>query len=207
MLITGSCGIRLVVPPLVPSGVSPLASACLISSPYASTLCHAISSSRAWLRAVPLCVPRLVPLLASSSSSMSVPLPSRPIASRYPPRLIDTTDGEIRRGCGCSLGFACLLPSARHLIRAVRHRMATWLWCLPRSMSIIGAACYPLARPIRFSRRPVVLPPHRLPPRSLDTGDGAVPLGLGCLSLRFYFACCLFVLVLCIAVAGVALLA
>ena len=46
-------------------------------------------------------------------------------------------------------------------------------------MTIIGAACYPLARSIRFPcrpARPAILPPHyliALPPRSLDTGDGA----------------------------------
>lgn len=109
------------------------------------------------------------------------------------------------------LSRLCLLaPSARHLIRAVRHRMATGRGCLPRSMAIIGAACYPLARPIRFPCRSTVLPfhrSHRLPPRSLDTGDGAGVLGFGGLPLLFDFTCDLFVLVLCIAAAVVVLLA
>ena len=179
------------VPPLVPSGVSPLASACLISSPYASTLCPAISSSRAWLRAVPLCVPRLVPLLASPRHRCRCLCRCRPMASRLsaPPHRHDGRGDTIALRRFSAL-LAC--PSARHPISAVRHRMATrFSACLvrlppacSRPMAIIGADCYPLARPIRFPRRPVVLPPHHLiafPPRSLDTGDGARSLGLGCL--------------------------
>ena len=106
-----------------------------------------------------------------------------PIASRLPPRLIDTTGGAIRWTRGGSR-FACLPPSARHLIRAVRHRMATGFCdCLvklapscSRPMSIIGAACYPLSpNPIYSSSHLLIgFPP---PPRSLDTGDGA---GVSC---------------------------
>ena len=116
----------------------------------------------------------------------------RPIAFRYPPRLIDTTGGETRLGCGGSLGSACLSPprlaisSVRFGIGWRRGTVLASLYCPAYlyPMTIIGAACYPLARSIRFPRRPAVLPPHRLPPRSLDTGDGAVPLAIDCLPVR-----------------------
>ena len=138
MRITGSCGIRLavrpacllplslcreamravLVPPLVPSGGSPLASACLMSPPYVSTL-----SPRHFIALVLGSVPS--PSACLGSASPSSRRSCRPMASRYPPRFIDTPGWEIRRGCGGSLGSACLLPSARHLISAVRHWMAT----------------------------------------------------------------------------------
>lgn len=199
------------VPPLVPSGGSPLAPACLM---FAAVCLDASppSSHHLVLGCVPppSACPRLVPLLRFAPPSMSVPMSSRPIASRYPPRLIDTTDGAIRRCCGGSLGSACLpLGSPSH--PCVRHRMATGLGSCSRPMSIIGAACYPLARTIRFPRRPSS---HRLSPRSLDTGDGAVVLSLpwllACAArslLPFDFACGRFARVLCIAAAVVVLLA
>lgn len=178
-----SCGCR---PALVPSDGSPLSPACLMSPPYASTL-----RSRHLIALVLGCVPSpfaclgscLFPLSLASSSRRSC----RPMASRYPPSLIDTTDGAIRRCCGCSLGFACLpLGSPSH--PCVRHRMATGLGSCSRPMSIIGAACYPLARTIRFPRRPSS---HRLSPRSLDTGDGAVVYLRGFCVLRRRWLPCL----------------
>lgn len=94
-------------PALVPSGGSPLASACSMSSPYALTLRPVISSLMLGC----------VPLSACLGSCLSSASPRHrylsrcryhPIASRRPPRLIDTTGGEIRRCYGGSLGFACL---------------------------------------------------------------------------------------------------
>lgn len=120
MRITGSCDIRLVVPPLVPSGVSPLAPACLM---FAAVCLDASlpSSHHLVLGCVPslLCVPRLVSLPAPPRHRCRCLCCCRPIASRSPPRLIDTTDGATRLGCGGSLGSACLSPP-RLAISSVR---------------------------------------------------------------------------------------
>lgn len=107
-----------------------------------------------------------------------------PIASRLPPRLIDTTGGAIRWTRGGSR-FACLPPSARHLIRAVRHRMATGFCdCLvklapscSRPMSIIGAACYPLSpNPIYSSSHLLIgFPPPSPITRHGGRGGGLLP--------------------------------
>lgn len=196
MRITGSCGIRLacpscllgavvsvlrtmravLVPPLVPSGGSPLAPACLM---FAAVCLDASPPSSHHL------VLGCVPLSACLGSCLSSASPRHrylsrcryhPIASRRPPRLIDTTGGAIRRPRG---GSRLLLARHRFAISSVRFGIG---WrrgfsaCLVRLLMpvpvvIIGAACYPLARPIRFPRRPAALPPHRLPPRSLDTGS------------------------------------
>ena len=198
MRITGSCGIRLACPScLLGAVVSMLRamrvamssrsscrravrsspSACLMFPPYASTLRPSSHRSRAWLRAVSLCVPQLVPLLrfAASSSRHSC----RPMVSRFPPRLIDTLGGAIRRGCCGSLCFACLLPSVRHLIRAVWHWMATGLGdCLIKLTPCLflppwPSSVPPATRSLAQSDFLAALPPYRLPPRLLDTGDGA----------------------------------
>lgn len=165
--------------------------------------------AHAWLRAVSLCAPRLVPLPALLRHRCRCRC--RLMASRSPPRLIDTPDGAIRRPRG---GSRLLLARHRFAISSVRFGIG-WrrgfgacLVILPRLPLPYGHhRCRLLTvrslNPISSSScRPIASSP-----RSLDTGNGEMPLGLGCLSLRFYFACCLFVLVLCIAVAGVALLA
>lgn len=88
-------------------------SACLMFAAVClDTIAPAISSlhliAHAWLRSAS-CVPRLVPLTASPCNRCRCLCCCRPIASRYPPRFIDTPGGTIRRGCGGgSLGSACL---------------------------------------------------------------------------------------------------
>lgn len=62
-------------PALVPSGGSPLSPACLISPPCLDASPRYLIT-RAWMRAVSLCVPLLMPLPAALSMSC------RPIASR-----------------------------------------------------------------------------------------------------------------------------
>lgn len=198
MRITGSCGIRLacpscllavvvsvlramcgLVPPLVPSGVSPLAPACLMFAAVCldASPRHLIISCLAACRS----------LRASARASSRWPRHRcrclccyRSIASRYPPRLIDTTGGEIRRCCGGSLGFACLpIGSPSH--PCVRHRMATGfgacLVILPLPVSAPWPSSMPPAnRSLAQSDFLAALSSCRLialPPRSLDTGDGA----------------------------------
>lgn len=166
MRITGSCGIRLacpscllavvvsvlramcgLVPPLVPSGVSPLAPACLMFAAVCldASPRHLIISCLAACRS----------LRASARASSRWPRHRcrclcccRPIASRYPPRLIDTTGGETRRCRGGFLGSACLSPqlaisSVRFGIGWRRGSVLASLYC-PAClcpMDIIGAAC------------------------------------------------------------------
>lgn len=96
-----------VVPLLVPSGGSPLVPACLMFSAVLRRFAPSLAA-RAWLRAVSPCVPRLVPHPASSRHRCRCLCCYRPMASRYPPRLIDTTGGAIRWCRGGSLDFACL---------------------------------------------------------------------------------------------------
>lgn len=91
--------------------------------------------------------------------------------------------------------LACLLacPSTRHLIRAVRHRMATGLGaCLVR---FFLSACSPPHGHHRcrllpaHSPNPIYSSPHHLigfPLRSLDTGNGAA-IALSCLPSLFRF--------------------
>lgn len=81
-----------VVPLLVPSGGSPLVPACLMFSAVLRRFAPSLAA-RAWLRAVSPCVPRLVPHPASSRHRCRCLCCYRPMASRYPPRLIDTTGG------------------------------------------------------------------------------------------------------------------
>ena len=108
-------------PALVPSVGSPLVPACLMFAAVcldASPPRHLIASSHR------LCLAVCLSLRASARASSRWPrhrcrCRCRPIASRSPPRLIDTTDGEIRRGCGGSLGSACLSPP-RLAISSVR---------------------------------------------------------------------------------------
>lgn len=221
MRITGSCDIRIVVPSLVPSGGSPLSSACLMPPPYSSTLCPVISSLHLIISClVPCRLPlrvsaRASPLLRSvidvGACAATVPwrLATRPASSTRRTGRYDGGVAVLSALPACPLGWLAI-SSMRFGIGWRRGSLLASLDCPPtcsRPMSIIGAVCYPLARPIRFPCRPAAPSSHRFPPRSLDTRDGAGALGLGCLSLRFYFVCCLFVLVLCIAVAWVALLA
>ena len=171
-------------PALVPSGGSPLVPACLIFA----AVCHDASPNRrSCLAAGRLPLRVLVSLSLLRFTPSSVPVPSHCFSPHSP------LHRHAGRGDTMALRLVsrlCLLvPSARHLIRAVRHRMATGLGaCLispPRlflSMPIIGAVCYPLTRPIRFPRRPVVLPPHHLiasSPRHATRGNGAAAIG-GC---------------------------
>lgn len=201
--ITGSCGIRLFVPfscrravRSSPSACLMFAAVCLDASPPSS------HRSRAWLRAVPLCVLRLVPLPASPRHRCRCLCCCRPIASRYPPSLIDTTDGEIRRGCVgsrlCLLAHRLAIPSVRFGIGWRR-----WFGACPvrlppacsRPMVIIGAVLASRSRPIRFLCRPAVLPScrpaasssHRLSPRSIRHGGrgGGFLLPAACLCGSF----------------------
>ena len=119
------------------------------------------------------------------SLSISVPLPSHGIS---PPRPAPSTRRAGRYDGVAAVPSALLAcPSARHPIRAVRHRMATVGSVLAsldcpclfpphghhRCRLLPARSPNPISLP---SGRPTVLPPHHLiasPPRSLDTGDGA----------------------------------
>lgn len=199
------------VPPLVPSGVSPLAPACLM---FAAVCLDASppSSHHLVLGCVspPSACPRLVPLLRFAPPSMSVPMSSRPIASRRPPRLIDTTGGETRLGCGGSLGSACLSPprlaisSVRFGIGWRRGSMLVSLYGYHRCRLLTARSPNQISSP---SCRPAAPSSYRFSPRSLDTGDGAGVLGFGCLPLLFDFTCGRFARVLWRTAAVVVLLA
>lgn len=137
------------------------------------------------LRAVPLCVPRLVPLPASPRHQCRC----RPIASRYPPRFIDTTGGEIRRGRGGSLGSACL-SSPSHPCGSASDgdgvRVLASLHDHHRCRLLTARSPNQISSP---SCRPAAPSSHRLSPRSLDTGDGAEVLLVlaACLPARSLF--------------------
>lgn len=206
MRITGSCGIRLACPscllgavvsvPLGDAGCARPASRvvwrfasrlCLldVSAVCLDTIAPSSHRSRAWFRAVSPCVPRLCFAVISS-------LVSSHGASRYPPRLIDTTGGEIRRCCGCSLGFACLLPSAHHLIRAVRHRMATGFGaCLAPWPSSVPPANRSLAQSdflaVLSSYRPIIS--SFLSPITRHGGRGGLSCSFDCLPVRLVRYC------------------
>ena len=160
------------------------------------------------LRASPL----LRPVIGICPGADTIPwlLASRPASStRRTGRYDDAAE---------ALGFACL-PLARHLIHAVRHRMATGLGAclvrLPLPASVSGSSssappANPIARSIRFPRRPTV-PSLHLPDHS-TRGTGRELLALAaCLSARSLLllglSCCLFVRVLWRMASGVALLA
>ena len=198
----------MLVPPLVPSGVSPLAPACLMfaavcldASPPSS---HRFISSF-MLGYVPFpsaCLGSfLFPLhpvidICSGSAVVSWLLASRPV-----PRQAGRGDTTALRRfsvlLACSLRLA--IPSVRFGIGWRRG------WRL-RPMSIISAVCYlsdflvvlPSCRPIISSSS---LPDHS------TRGTGRGFLAIGCLPLLFDFACGLFARVLCIETAGVVLLA
>lgn len=113
-----------VVPSLVPSGGSPFVPACLM---FAAVCLDASppSSHHLVLGCVPFpaACPRLVPLLASSSSSMSVPLPSHCFSPPAPPH---RHDGRGDTTVPWRLPLLCLLaPSLAISSVAVRYRMAT----------------------------------------------------------------------------------
>lgn len=196
MLITGSCGIRLIVHPAY-SVPSPLCcERCGLCSSRLSCRRTSRSSSSACLMFASVCLdasppsshhlvlgcvpppsarPRLVPLLRFAPPSMSVPMSSRPIASRLPPRLIDTTDGATRRDC---YGSRLCLLAHRFAILSVRG--IGWRRgfnaCLVRFAPAPCPSVPPANRSLAQSDFLAVLPSCRLiafPPRSLDTGDGA----------------------------------
>lgn len=157
-------------PALVPSNGSPLASACLMPPPYPPTLRprHLIVSSHRSclaacrsLRASPL----LRPVIDVGACVATVPwrLATRPASST---RRAGRYDGAV---AVLSAPLAC--PSARHLIRAfgIGWRRGC---SLLSPMDIIGAACYPLARPIRFPRRPAASSPPSLITRHGGRGGG-----------------------------------
>ena len=187
----------MLVPPLVPSGVSPLAPACLMFA--AVCLDASPPSSHRFISSFMLgYVPFPSACLGSCLSSTSPRhryrclCCCRLMASRYPPRLIDTTGGEIRRGCGCSLGFACLLPSARHLIRAfgIGWRRGAGA-CLASWPSSVPPATRSLAQfdflAVLSSFRPIISSPS-LPDRSTrGTGRGLLP-STACLCGSFAIA-------------------
>lgn len=170
------------------------------------------------------CVPLRASVRASSrfaSSSVPVvhvPMPSHCFSSLRPASSTRRTGRHDSVAAVLSALLAC--PSARHLIRAVRHRMATGFCaclvrlllpaclpaCLPRPMAIIGAACY-------LSDFLTVLSPHRLiAPITRHGGRGGASWSwlLACAIrslLMFDFACGPFVRVLWRMASGVALLA
>lgn len=177
-----------VVPLLVPSGGSPLVPACLMFSAVLRRFAPSLAA-RAWLRAVSPCVPRLVPHPASSRHRCRCLCCYRPMASRYPPRLIDTTGGAIRWCRGGSLDFACLplgqpshpcgsasdgdggsVPAPLDCPLPVPAPWSSSVLCLlPALVQSDFFAVLP-------SCRPAVLPPHHLiasRPALFDTGDGA----------------------------------
>lgn len=176
------------VPPLVPSSGSLFVPACLMFAAVCldALPCHLIALVLGCVPSPSACLGSCLFPLAPSSMSVPVLLPFHCFSLPAPPHRhdgrVDTT--VLRRFSRLRL----LAPSARHITRAVRHRMATGLGSCSRPMSIIGAACYPLARTIRFPRRPSS---HRLSPRSLDTGDGAVVYLRGFCVLRRRWLPCL----------------
>lgn len=107
-----------------PSGGSPLAPACLLDVCRRMPRRYRPITARALLRAVPACLGSL-PLLCFAPSSMSVPvlLPSHCFS---PPSPLPSTRWAGRYDEAVAVLSALLAcPSAHHLIRAVRHRMAT----------------------------------------------------------------------------------
>lgn len=174
------------VPPLVPSGVSPLAPACLM---FAAVCLDASppSSHHLVLGCVPSlsACPRLVPLLRFAPPSMSVPMSSRPIASRYPPRFSTRRAGRYDSVAAVlSALLAFPLGSPSHPCDLLSDGDCC-LACPAPWPSSVPLAIISLANPIS-------LPSCRLiafPPRSLDTGDGAGPLAIDCLPVRLVRYC------------------
>lgn len=211
MRITGSCCIRLVFaclpvvvfvswgdvgfscgcrPALVPSDGSPLSPACLMSPPYVSTLrsCHLIALVFGCVP--PPCVPRLGFLPASLRLVISSLVPSHGFSLPAQPHRHDgrgDTTGVLR------LSICLLTPSARHLIRAVRHRMATWFCaCLVKLTPYLLPAPCPSSVPpatrslaqsdflaVLSSCRPIIS--SSLSPINRHGRRGGGSLGLGCL--------------------------
>ena len=168
-------------PALVPSNGSPLASACLMPPPYPPTLRprHLIVSSHR------SCLAACRSLRASSRSapsSMSVPvlLPSHCFSLPAPPHRHDgrgDTTGLRRFSRLCLL----ILSSARHLISAVRHRMATGLnACLAPWPSSVPPANRSLAQSdflaVLSSCRPIISSPSLPDHSTRGTGRGSLVL-------------------------------
>lgn len=132
-----------VVPLLVPSGGSPLVPACLMFSAVLRRFAPSLAA-RAWLRAVSPCVPRLVPHPASSRHRCRCLCCYRPMASRYPPRLIDTTGGASSSVVRCPVAsravvasscLACPVPLVRVFLR-----------CLCRACLLFVSPCRRIVR-------------------------------------------------------------
>lgn len=147
-------------------------------------------------RVPPPRVPRLGPLLcfAPSSVSVPVPIPSHCFSPPAPPHRHDGR-GDTTGSWRFSRLYLPILaiPSVRFGIGWRRGRGR----CLPRYIappaSVSGSSssvppANPLARPIRFPRRPTVPSPH-LPDRSTRGTGRGFSCSLGCLPVRLVRYC------------------
>lgn len=159
------------VPPLVPSGVSPLAPACLM---FAAVCLDALLPSSHHLALD--CVPSPFVCLGSCLYSAS-PRHRCRCRCRPAPLLLATRPASSTRRAGRYDGAAAVLSallacSLRLAISSVRFGIGWRRGCsLLRPMAIIGAACYQLTRPIRFPCRPAA-PIASLRPSSPITRHG-----------------------------------
>ena len=167
-------------------GCDRLASACLMFAAMPRRFAAVISS----LSCLTAC---RLPLRVSARASSRFASPRLVISSLVPSHGFSLSAPPHRHdGRGDTMALRlfprlCFCPSARHPIRAVRHRMATVGSVLAsldcpclfpphghhRCRLLPARSPNPISLP---SGRPTVLPPHHLiasPPRSLDTGDGA----------------------------------
>lgn len=157
--------VGVVVQPLVPSGGSPLVPTCLLDvCRRASTLRPVISSIvLGYVRSSACLVSCLFPLRLASSSRRSC----RPMASRLPPRLIDTTGGA-----SSSVIVRCSWLLVRLSSRPVL--LASCLSCGLSSGASAVPACYPF---LPFSS--IVVSFGFLLVRQVGWGGGGLRLGLG----------------------------
>lgn len=165
-----------------------------MSPPYAPTLRPPPSSHHLMLGCVPLS--------ACFGSCLSSASPRHrylsrcryhPIASRRPPRLIDTTGGEIRRCYGGSLGFACLphrlaISSVRFGIgwrRGAGACLAPWPSSVPPATRSLAQSDFLVALPSCRSIGLIAsLPDHS----TRGTGRGSLAPLIACLCGSFAIA-------------------